>query len=85
MAVLLTYVALQHGGGVLSEKSRKEHDMHEPNFWASSADAMEMSVEGNRLIAREIASLFRGIWHRSIRLLDEVMLRLGQHGHLPPV
>ncbi len=27
--------------------------MYEPDFWTSSAEAMELSIEGNRLIARE--------------------------------
>jgi hypothetical protein len=60
-------------------------DMHEPDFWTNCAEAMEMSIEGNRLIAHEIADLFRGLWQRSVRSLDVAIRGLGQHRHLPPV
>jgi hypothetical protein len=59
--------------------------MHQPDFWTSYADAMEMSIEGNRLIAREIADFVRGFWQRTIRSLDGAIHGLGQHRHLPPV
>jgi hypothetical protein len=59
--------------------------MHESNYWASYAEAMELSVEGNRLIAREIAELARGVWQRIVRSFDEAIHTLGQHRHLPPV
>lgn len=59
--------------------------MHEPDFWTSYVDAMELSIEGNRLIAREIADLFHGLWQRSIRSLDGMIRSLGQHRHLPPI
>jgi hypothetical protein len=59
--------------------------MHEPDFWTDCAEAMELSIEGNRLIAREIADLLRGLWQRSVRSLDGAIRGLGQHRHLPPV
>jgi hypothetical protein len=59
--------------------------MYEPDFWTSSAEAMELSIEGNRLIAREIADLLRGLWQRTLRSLDGAIRGIGQHGHLPPV
>jgi hypothetical protein len=59
--------------------------MHESNFWASYAEAMELSVEGNRLIAREIAELARGLWQRAVRSFDGLIHGAGQHRHLPPV
>lgn len=46
--------------------------MHEPDFWTQTADAMEMSIEGNRLIAREIADLCRDLWRRVMRSLASV-------------
>jgi hypothetical protein len=58
--------------------------MHEPNFWSSCADAMELSVEGNRLIAREVADLVSGLWKRALRSFDGLLSGLGQHQHLPP-
>jgi hypothetical protein len=60
-------------------------DMRESDFWNNYAEAMELSVEGNRLIAREIAGLFRGLWQRAARALDGVAHGAGQHRHLPPV
>ena len=59
--------------------------MHEPDFWTQNAEAMEMSIEGNRLIAQEIVDLFRGLWQRLGRSLDGAIHRIGQHRHLPPV
>lgn len=59
--------------------------MNEPNFWTSYGEAMEQSVEGNRLIAQEIAVLVRGLWRRTLRALDAAISSVGQQGHLPPV
>jgi hypothetical protein len=60
-------------------------NMHESDFWTNCAEAMELSIEGNRLIAREIADLLRGLWQRSLRSFDGVIRGLGQHRHLPPI
>lgn len=59
--------------------------MNESNFWADYAEAMELSIEGNRLIAREIAELARAVWHAAVRSFDGMLHNLGQHRHLPPV
>jgi hypothetical protein len=59
--------------------------MFEPNFWNRNAEAVELSIEGNRLISQEIAHLLRGLWQRSVHFLDEAMHGLGRHEHLPPV
>jgi hypothetical protein len=59
--------------------------MNEPNFWTSYAEAMELSIEGNRLIANEIGDLARGLWQRIVRGFDGMLQNLGQRGHLPPV
>jgi hypothetical protein len=47
--------------------------MHEPDFWAGYADSLELSIEGNRLIAREIADLMRDIWNRAVRSFDKIL------------
>jgi hypothetical protein len=60
-------------------------NMYEPDFWARSAEAMELSIEGNRLIAHEIAGLVRRLWQRAMHGLDRMLASWGQHGHLPPV
>jgi hypothetical protein len=57
--------------------------MHEPDFWTNYADAMELSIEGNRLIAREIAEMARDLWHRMGRSLAAMMRT--EHRHLPPI
>jgi hypothetical protein len=59
--------------------------MHESNFWANYAESMELSIEGNRLIAREIAELARRLWQRVARSFDGLVQSSGQHRHLPPV
>jgi hypothetical protein len=57
--------------------------MHEPDFWTQSAEAMELTIEGNRLIAQEIAALVRDLWHRVGRALATQLS--AQHRHLPPI
>jgi hypothetical protein len=59
--------------------------MHEPDFWTSYAEAMEMSLEGNRLIAQEIAELAGNLWHRAVRSFNALLQSLGHQEHLPPV
>jgi hypothetical protein len=59
--------------------------MNESNFWANYAESMELSIEGNRLIAREIAELARRLWQRAARSFDGLIQSVGQHRHLPPV
>jgi hypothetical protein len=59
--------------------------MNEGNFWSDYAEAMELSVEGNRLIAQEIVELGRNVWHAAVRSFDGVLRNLGQHQHLPPI
>jgi hypothetical protein len=57
--------------------------VNEPNFWTQSAEAMELTIEGNRLIAREIADLARDLWNRIARGL--VAMLSAEHRHLPPI
>jgi hypothetical protein len=57
--------------------------MHEPDVWTQSAEAMELTIEGNRLIAREIAQLARNLWHRMGRTIFATLS--AEHRHLPPI
>ncbi len=57
--------------------------MQEPDFWTTSAEAMELTIEGNRLIAREIADLVITLWHRLGAGLTAMMNI--EHRHLPPI
>jgi hypothetical protein len=57
--------------------------MYEPDFWTQSAEAMELTIEGNRLIAEEIAALVRDLWHRAGRALATQLS--AQHRQLPPI
>jgi hypothetical protein len=59
--------------------------MNKPDFWTSYAEAMEMSLEGNRLIAHEIAELAGNLWRRAGRSLNGLLQSLGHQEHLPPV
>ncbi|WP_428490379.1 hypothetical protein [Rhodopila sp.] len=38
--------------------------MHKSDFWTDWANAMELSVQGNRVIAREIGELAERLWRR---------------------
>lgn len=59
--------------------------MHDPKFWTASAEAMEMSAEGNRLIAAKIADWLGDVGRRGVRFVAGLMRAAGKHGHLPPV
>jgi len=59
--------------------------MYEPNFWIASAEAMELTIEGNRLIATAIVQGVRNLGRRVIGQLDSALNGLGKHQHLPPV
>lgn len=57
--------------------------MYEPDFWTQSAEALELSIEGNRLIAQEVGEIVRALWRR----LEQGMVSMltAEHRHLPPV
>ena len=55
------------------------------DFWTSSAEAMELTIEGNRLIARELGDVAKGLWVRLVHALDTINASLNQRRHLPPV
>jgi hypothetical protein len=81
MAAVLSHVALQHGWSVLSGYFERNANMHEPDFWTSYAESVEMSIEGNRLIAHEVAEMARDLWHRAVRSFHGS----ARHQHLPPL
>jgi hypothetical protein len=57
--------------------------MQEPDFWTASAETMALTIEGNRLIAREMADMLRRLWRR-VGLALAVMMH-SEHRHLPPI
>jgi hypothetical protein len=57
--------------------------MQKPDFWTAWADAMELSIQGNRLIARDIGELARDLWRRLGRALS-AMVHI-ERRHRPPV
>jgi hypothetical protein len=59
--------------------------MHEPDFWSHSAEAMELSIEGNRLIAAELAEMLAGLWQRATRWFDGLVQGTGRRQQLPPM
>lgn len=59
--------------------------MHEPDFWTCCAEAMEMSIEGNRLIAAEIGDVISRLWRRVGHSLHRLVHEPANHRHLPPI
>lgn len=57
--------------------------MHKADFWIQSAEAMELTVEGNRLITQAITQMARDFRHRLGRALA-AMLSV-ENRHLPPI
>jgi hypothetical protein len=82
--MVLTYVALHNTGWrrpfIFLERNAT---MHEPDFWTQTAEAMELTIEGNRLIAQEIAALVRDLWHRVGNALAAELS--AEHRNLPPI
>jgi hypothetical protein len=77
-----SHAALQQGVEASFPKSMERNmSMHEPDFWTNCAEAMEMSIEGDRLIVREIADALHGLLRRAVRSVEGLL-----HGprHLPP-
>jgi hypothetical protein len=59
--------------------------MRDRSFWDDCADAMELTIEGNRLIVNEIADCLRDQWRAAMRWTAEAARSLRQPRHLPPV
>ncbi len=58
--------------------------MQKPDFWTNCGETMELTAEGNRLIAQEVATLVSGIWQRAVHSFGGLLHGLGQHQQLPP-
>jgi hypothetical protein len=54
-----------------------------PDFLTESAEAMELTVEGNRLITQAIVQMARDLRHRVGRALEAMLS--AENRHLPPV
>jgi hypothetical protein len=57
--------------------------MHKPDFWTESADAMELTVEGERLITQAIVKMARDLRYRLGRAM--VAMLSDENRHLPPI
>ncbi len=57
--------------------------MHEPDFWTDCAKAMELSLEGQRLIAAEVAEVVSSRWARAMRWIDPRTRTVTDHRNLP--
>jgi hypothetical protein len=57
--------------------------MHKLDFWTESADAMELTVEGERLITQAIVQMARDLRYRVGRALAAMLS--AENRHLPPV
>jgi hypothetical protein len=57
--------------------------MQHPDFWTQSGQAMELIIEGNRIIAQAIARSARELWHRLGNAIAG--LWAAESRHLPPV
>jgi hypothetical protein len=67
-------------------QDRGFHDRNPPDqsIWVNYAQAMELTFEGNRLIAREIAAGAGRLW-RTVKLRSGAMARWqSRDRHLPP-
>ena len=58
--------------------------MHKSDLWISYGEAMQMSLEGNRMIAHELAKAVSGLWKKATHFLESLLHGHGRHQHLPP-
>jgi hypothetical protein len=72
------------GGASGSISIERNGAMHEPDFWSQCAEAMELSIEGRRLIAEEAASAARELWQGAVRKFATLMQRAPGRAELPP-
>jgi hypothetical protein len=59
--------------------------MRERSYWDECADAMELTIEGNRLIVGEIAACVRDEWTAAMRRIAHYMHRAPNIRQSPPV
>lgn len=52
--------------------------MHEPDLWASYGEAMQMSLQGNRVIAQELAAMVSDLWKKAMHAFEGLLHGLGQ-------
>ena len=57
--------------------------MHERSYWDDCADAMELTIEGNRLIVGEIAGCVRDEWNAAMRWVADHFHRAPAIRHAP--
>ncbi len=57
--------------------------MQKTNFWTESADAMELTVEGERLITQAIVKMARDLRYRLGRAV--IAMLSNENRHLPPI
>ena len=43
--------------------------MRQRSYWDDVAEAMDLTIEGNRLIVGEIAACIRDEWHAAVRFV----------------
>ncbi len=59
--------------------------MRDRSFRDDCADAMELTIAGNRLIVNEIADCLRDQWRAAMRWIARAVRGVRQPRHLPPV
>lgn len=59
--------------------------MDQPSHWDDCAEAMELTLEGNRLIALEVAGYLRSAWQAVIGWLDATARVNATTHRLPPL
>jgi len=72
------------GMGASSDHQPRSAQMHDYDYWDECADALELSIQGNRLIVREIVDAIGSVWHRLLGCLADSVAGVFR-GHLPPV
>jgi hypothetical protein len=65
--------------------TRSRDPMMNQGYWEDCAEAMELTVEGNRLIALELAGYGRSAGHAVMRWLEQALKGYVATHRLPPI
>lgn len=71
------------------ERCSRDHGFHDrnrtgQNYWDDYARTIELTSEGNRLIARDIENSIRRVWQVTTRWLGAAADRQDHNPNLPP-
>jgi hypothetical protein len=69
----------------MRDRELTNHDQPNGDHWEMFADAMDLTIEGHRLIAQEIGHEAKLLWRGAVSWLRDVAGLTHRRGSTPPV